>query len=184
MQGNKESDPLHIDFVVPPMVDDKQKQYANFIVRECIIHGLRIDSGDNFEVWGSMLWESIVMEKCIFYLEHVWKWNEDGRDTVPLMEVLKLLIPCILHLENCAGGKLVTCILCKALDLHNPASKEAFIHELQQALQTKIFGTENSPVQWKLQSGTGTIVLESIQLRNNAAQACVNSIDDIIEVAF
>jgi hypothetical protein len=188
MQGNKESDELHIDFVVPPMDDEKQKQYANFIARECIIRGLRIDARDNFEVWRSMLRESVALEKYICFLEHIRKWNEGGHDKVPLIEVLELLIPCILHLENRVGEKLITAILRKALDLQDLASKEEFIQELQRTLQTKIFGTENAPSQWKLrydkEAGTGTISLESIQLRNNAARSCVNSIDQIIEVAF
>jgi hypothetical protein len=34
MQGNKESNELHIGFVVRPMDDEKQKQYTNFIARE------------------------------------------------------------------------------------------------------------------------------------------------------
>jgi hypothetical protein len=100
------------------------------MARECIIWGLRIDSHDNFEVWCSMLWESVALEKYICFLEHVWKSNEDGHDKVPLIEVLELLIPCILHLENRVGEKLITAILHKALDLQDLASKEEFIHEL------------------------------------------------------
>jgi hypothetical protein len=150
MQGNKETDELHIDVVVPPMNDEKQKQYANFIARECIIWRLGIDSSDNFEVWCLMLRESAAIEKYICFLEHVWKWNEDGRDKIPLIEVLELLIPCILHLENRVGEKLIMTILCKALDLQDVASKEEFIHECQRTLPTKIFETENSPSQWKL----------------------------------
>jgi hypothetical protein len=44
---------------------------------------------------------------------------------------------------------------------------------LQHIFRTKVFGTENSSSQWRLQyerdSATGSIALESVQLRNNAA---------------
>ncbi len=54
--------------------------------------------------------------------------------------------------------------------------------------QTKIFGTDQSPSQWKLryekETQTGGISIEAIQVRNNAARACINSIDAIIESAL
>jgi hypothetical protein len=48
MQVNKEQNPHHIDYVVPPLNDAKQKEYANFFARECLIRGLRIDQSSNY----------------------------------------------------------------------------------------------------------------------------------------
>jgi hypothetical protein len=43
-----------------------------------------------------------------FDLEKVRQWNLDGRETVPLVEVVvELLFPCILHLENHVGEKII-----------------------------------------------------------------------------
>jgi hypothetical protein len=54
--------------------------------------------------------------------------------------------------------------------------------------QTKIFGTDQPPSQWKLryekETQTGGISIKAIQVRNNAARACINSIDAIIESAL
>jgi hypothetical protein len=149
MQADKESDPQHIDYIVPPFDDEKQKQYANFIARKCIIQGLQIVSCDN--EWRSLLRESVAMEKYIDFWETVRKWNEDGHETVPLIEVLELFIPCILHLENRVGEKMITAVLRKALDLHNSRPKEQFARQLQHILHTKVFGTAISPSQWRLQ---------------------------------
>jgi len=135
-----------------------------------------------------MLREAVRMERYICFLETVRKWNEDGRDKVPLIEILELLIPCILHLENRIGEKMITTILRKALDLYGNPSKEDFIKNIQRMIQRSIFGSENAPSQWKLQyekePGTGNITLPAIQLRNNAARCCIKSIDKIIEYAF
>jgi predicted transcriptional regulator len=45
------------------------------------------------------------------FSQSVKKWHEDGRTTVPLVEFVEFLIPCILHLENRVGEKLITMIL-------------------------------------------------------------------------
>jgi hypothetical protein len=37
--------------------------------------------------------------------------HESGRLNVPLVKVLEILIPCILHLENWANEKIITSIL-------------------------------------------------------------------------
>ncbi len=57
-----------IDYVVPPCNNERQKEYANFIARECILHGIKINASDNFEDWRSILWMSVSMEKYIFFL--------------------------------------------------------------------------------------------------------------------
>jgi predicted transcriptional regulator len=135
-----------------------------------------------------MLRVSISMEKYLTFLENVRQWHEDGRDRVPIKEILELLVPCILHLENRVGEKLLNTILRKAIDLQNNGQKEHFLKAMQHTFQSKIFGTDNSPSQWKLRyekgPGDGNITLESIQMRNKMARRCISSIDEIIEAAF
>ncbi len=55
-----------------------------------------------------MLRSCIEMESRIKFLRSVQKWHEDGKTTVPLVEFIELLIPCILHLENRVGEKILT----------------------------------------------------------------------------
>lgn len=55
--------------------------------------------------WHNALRMSVAMEKPVKYLDNLCKWNETGCDKVALVEILELLIPCILHLENRAGKK-------------------------------------------------------------------------------
>lgn len=110
MQVDKETDLHHIDFVIPVNDVEKQRLYTQFIARECHIRGLRLH-GTQVEEWRSMLRSSVAMERCIGMLERVWIWKDEGRETVPLVEVIELLIPCILHLENRVGEKMITTIL-------------------------------------------------------------------------
>jgi len=179
MQANRETDNTHIDYVVPPGNDEKKKEFANFIARECILRGIRIEMSDNLEDWRSALRMSVAMENYVSFLEHVKHWNEQGLETVPLVQIIEFLIPCILHLENRVGEKIISCIVKKGLDLYDLGAKEQFLGVLSRAFQTKVFGTESSPSQWKLRysSEGGSLSLEPIQLRNNNVRACLNSID-------
>jgi len=138
MQANKEQDHHHIDYVVPPLNGAKQKEYANFIAREYLIRGLRIDQSSNYNEWRDMLRVSISMEKYLTFLENVRQWHEDGRDRVPIIEILELLVPCILHLENRVGEKLLTTILRIAIDLQNNGQKEHFLKAMQHTFQSSI----------------------------------------------
>jgi hypothetical protein len=72
------------------------------------------------------------------------------------------------------------------LDLYDLGPKEQFLGALSRAFQTKVFGMESSPSQWKLRysSEGGSLSLEPIQLRNDNVRACLNSIDTIIETSI
>jgi hypothetical protein len=56
------------------------------------------------------------METYITYLEKVHQWAIDGRENVPLVEVIELLIPCILYFENRIAEKIITIILRRFYD--------------------------------------------------------------------
>jgi hypothetical protein len=185
MQVDRELDRNHIDYVVPPSYNERQKEYANFIARECILRGIKIDASDNFEDWRSILGMSISMEKYIFFLYNIRKWNEEGRETVALVEVVELLIPCILTLGNRVREKLVSSIIKKGLNMYYAGPKEEFVLMMLSVFQTKVFGTEASPSQWKLRytKEDRNVKLEAIQLRNNSTRACLRSIDTIIEAS-
>lgn len=104
MMVNKSSDINHIDYIIPTDGEEKKKQYAQFISREYHIRGIPLQ-GFQLEDWHSALRACLVMENRISFLVQVHQWDETGRKSVPLIEVVELLIPCVLHLENRADKK-------------------------------------------------------------------------------
>jgi glutamine amidotransferase PdxT len=104
--------------------------------------------------------------------------------TVPLVEVVKLIIPCILHLENRVGEKIVTSILRHALDDFR-GRKDDFIEKMNDVFKRKLFGSDVSPSQWKLPvtKEAKQIKIDHVQVRNNVARCIVKNIDVIIEAA-
>jgi len=134
MQVDKEHNPLHIDYIIPVSNTQKQQLYSQFIARECILRGLPV-LGDQVEEWRSKLRGCAEFEKLISILEKVRQWKEEGRETVPLVELVELLIPCILHLENRVGEKMITIILRKALNAFL-GRKDNFITRMDTFFQT------------------------------------------------
>jgi len=47
------------------------------------------------------------------------EWHESGRTDILLVEIIELLIPCILHLENQVGEKIIMMILWKGMEKYN-----------------------------------------------------------------
>ena len=147
------------------------------------MRGIQIDVSNNVENMQSALRLAVAMEKYIKFLENVRQWSDSGREFVPLVELVELLIPCILHLENRVGEKIISIIIKKGTDLYDLGRKEDFIEQLSKTFQTQVFGTVESPSQWKLRYSKdgGHLTLYAIQLRNNATRCCLDTIDVIIE---
>jgi hypothetical protein len=185
MQVDKEEDLNHLDYVIPVDNPEKQRQYTQFIARECRLRDISLH-GTQVEEWRSLLRSSVAIEKYIYFLEQVRKWNEMGRETVPLVEVVELLIPCILHLENRISEKIITIILRKGLDEFQ-GRKEDYISTMESIFQKKVLGTEDHPAHYRLyyeRNSDGNVALEPIQVKNNVARCIIQEIDAIIEAAL
>jgi len=134
------------------------------------LRGIQIDVSNNVENMQSALRLAVAMEKYIKFLENVRQWSDSGREFVPLVELVELLIPCILPLENRVGEKIISTIIKKGIDVYDLGRKEGFIEQLSKTFQTQVFGTVEFPSQWKLRYSKdgGHLTLDAIQLRNNA----------------
>jgi hypothetical protein len=185
MQANRCTDMNHIDYIIPHHDPEKLRQYSQFIARECILRGIQL-VGTQVEEWRSVLRESVLLEAKISCLLKVRQWKADGVEIAPLVELVELLIPCILHLENRIGEKIITMILRKGLDIY-PNRKEEYITSMQNIFRMQVLGTEAAPSQWRLYSkkdNDGNVILEPISVRNNMSRCIINNIDKIIEGAI
>jgi hypothetical protein len=127
----------HIDFIIPD--DDRQKanQCMEFIARECRLRGIHLNMQGGVKQWHAQLRESVVFESKI-------AWKNEGILKVPLVHYVELLIPCILHLENRVGEKLLTMILRIGMD-HWPSTHKNYIEVIELFFRTQILGRAASP---------------------------------------
>ncbi len=131
------------------------------------------------------------MESKIKFLLKVREWHNNGRTVVPLVEVIEIIIPCILHLENCSSEKIITTIIrycfCEfAAQNATEASHKLFLNRIQGVFQKEILGTVHSPSKWKLpwSKGTDGIVIDHVQVRNQTGRKIMARIDRLIEAAL
>ncbi len=85
----------------------------------------------------------------INFLITVKEWHDKGWTEVLLMDIIELLIPCILHLENHVGEKIITMILWKGFNQFQGSAME-YIKMLQDTIQSNVLDSERSPSQWRL----------------------------------
>jgi hypothetical protein len=99
---------------------------------------------------------------------------------------VELLIPCILHLENRVGEKVITIILWKALDDYHGINTEDLFNNINNTIRTKVLGTPESPSQWKLPTSKedNVVNIDKIQVRNNIARCFIKNINIIIDDAW
>jgi len=183
MQVNKERDIMHIDYAIPPDDEEKLREYTQFISNECRLRSIPMNG--RLADWRMALKESVAIERAIHYLDLVKQWYESGRVTVPLVEVIEILIPCILHCENRVGEKIITILLRRQLDKFI-GPKINFIDAMDETFQTKILGSVTSPSHWRLKhskDSEGQLKLEPLQVRNNTVRKMIKSIDILVEDA-
>jgi len=139
----------HIDCIIPQNDLQKKSQYTSFLVKECRLQGIPINITDGVEEWRAQLRASVTIECRLALLTRVREWKNKGILKVPLVEYIELLIPCILHLENRVGEKILTMILRKAIELCS-TSKKTFIDDLEVVFQQQVLGSPYSPAHWTL----------------------------------
>jgi hypothetical protein len=180
-QVNKEMDNMHISYIVPHNDEEKLREYTQFILRECRIRSIPMNG--RLDDWRTALQECVALEKALTHLEMVKKWHESGLVTVPLVDIIEILIPCILHCENRVGEKIITILLWRQLDQYI-GPKMDFIDSMDRMFQSKVLGSMTSPSHWRLKhskDSEGQIRIEPLQVRNQTVRKMIESIDIIVE---
>jgi hypothetical protein len=184
-QVDKETDIHHIEFLIPEGDRAKKNEYIQFIAKECRIRNIQI-MGSSVLEWRDALKECVSVERQLHLLTKLKEWHGLGQEQIPLIPYIELLIPCILHLENRVGEKIITMILRKGLDLCTEAGTN-YLDRIQSLFQRSILGSEQSPAHWKLRyskDATGIITIDPIQERNSIVRAMLDAVDEIIIAAI
>jgi hypothetical protein len=125
---------------------------------------------------------AVVSGRCGFTVR---QWYQEGVDKVPLVELIELLIPCILHLENQVGEKIINMIIRFGFQKHQQSATD-FIAELQEVFCKQVLGSLDCPSQWKIhytKESDGSIQIEPIQERNTVVRGMLNVIEKVINGA-
>ena len=93
-------------------------------------------------------------------------------------------IPCILHMENRCGEKIIKMLLINALEMRDGISnrdKEIFFKEFENIINTQIIGNQLKPSQWKISKNDQQgYLIGSISLNNRTTRKIINGIENLI----
>jgi len=181
-QANSECDITHIDYVIPENDPSRRREYSQFIAKECLLRKIPINGG-TVDDWRDSLRHCVLLERRIEFLVTVRQWYDEGVDKVPLIAFIELLIPCILHLKNRVGEKIINMIIRFGFQKRQQSPTE-FIRNLQQLFRTEVLGTPECPSQWKVPFSTdtdGSVKIEPIQERNTVIRAMLKEVERIAE---
>jgi hypothetical protein len=105
---------------------------------------------------------------------------------VPLVNYVELLIPCILHLENRVGEKLLTMILRIGMDIWRSTRKN-YVEDIETFFWTQVLGTAVSPAHWSLPhdgKSEADLCISKIPGRNEMIHHMVAKSDNIINACL
>jgi hypothetical protein len=149
---SSKNDPTSIYFV--PENHAQRQAFSCLVTDELILRGLDING--TLEEWWEMLQEAMKGESTIARLS---KEISHGEVKEGAYFLLMQTLPCMLHMENCNGIKILTMVLIEGLSnakkkmLYQDINAEGvrvshFISDIQSIINKSVIGTQDDPCQW------------------------------------
>jgi hypothetical protein len=101
-----------------------------------------------------------------------------------MMILLEQAIPCVLHLENRVGEKIVTMLLRDLVACHSSTSTAAvatLVKAIEKSINTTVLGTPEQPSQWRIDFDEKTKTIGDVSLTNSRARKLVAGLSPIVD---
>ncbi len=129
---------------------EAQRFFSNLVTTELRLRRLHLYG--NMEERRIRLEKLLIVEQKIDLISQAVLRGDEGKEAAMLL--ISQAIPCILHLENRVGEKLVTVLLAMAANKYQERSNcrtlTRFANIIQDIFNTRILGSFTRPSQWKL----------------------------------
>jgi hypothetical protein len=179
------SDAASIHFI--PESTAQRQAFSCLITDELMLRGLDITG--TLETRREMLLEAMKGESVIIRLS---KEIAHGEVKEGAYFLLMQTLPCVLHMENRNGIKILTMVLIEGLSnakkklLYMDTSAEGtrvsrFISDIESLINTTIIGTEDDPCQWMCPFDSQKKEIGPITMDNVRTRHIIDSLDMIID---
>jgi hypothetical protein len=160
----KMTNPHHIDYnVLTPI---SRNAFGSFLLSELQIRSL--DILGSVEVRRTQLREVCKVEDRFLVICDALV--QDNLTQEGMMFLLEQAIPCVLHLENHVGEKIVTMLLREVVACHSLMSTAAvatLVKAIKKSINTSVIGTPEQPSQWRIDFDERTKTIGDVSLTNS-----------------
>lgn len=111
--------------------------------------------------------------------------GEEGKEAALLL--ISQAIPCIMHLENRVGEKIITVLLSLGAELfqrRRTKSLAVFASSIMRVVNTRVLGTLTRPKQWKMLLSKNNEAVLKVSLSNSKTRKFVSEIGVLIDYVF
>jgi len=186
---DKETNINNIEFVISTEddtdADMEQLFYFNSLLNEELqLRSMDLDGtlGDRRE----RLKNQLMQEERIMLMQKAIERSAQGREAALML--IHQAIPCIMHLENRSGEKILTMLLSIGADLYQRrrggASLDGYVKEVQRIVQSVILGTEWRPKQWRVPMKEKGDKIGKVSLSNSTTREFISNCYPLIDYIF
>lgn len=180
-------DPFSIHYC--PMNEKELQSFDSLVTNELIVRGMDHDLDGALEIRRESLRVALKGESTINRLS---KEISHGEVREGAYFVLMQTLPCVLHMENRNGIKLLTMAFIEGLsnakngDIFNNVAAEGtrvslYIAEVERLINRSILGTDDDPCQWMCPYNAQKKELGPITMDNVRTRRIVDALDIVIE---
>jgi hypothetical protein len=112
----------------------------------------RLPHSGNLEERRTRLKQHLLIEQKLAIIKEAISRTEEGKDAALIL--IKQAIPCIMHLENRGGEKIITIGLSIGANKYQRENRterlDGFVEQIENLVRTRILGTRVRPKQWRL----------------------------------
>ncbi len=185
----RESNCFNIDFIPTGNTDQELRlsrlQFSNLLsaelrLRQLPLYGTAEDRRDRLK-------SVLKVEQQLDLIMQALARGVEGKDAALML--ISQAIPCIMHLENRVGEKLITVLLAMAADRFQKRVKSRnlstrFANNIQHIVNTRILGTVTRPKQWKLPLSLTNDGVGKVSLSNAKTRLFMDNISELVDYTF
>jgi len=182
---NATINPFNIDFLcvgnTPQETAALTRDFSSLVAVELWLHKVSLQG--SLEDQKQHLKQYLTVEDK---LERIQKSIDCGKEGKKAAQVLiSKVIPCIMHLENRVGEKLITVLLACGGEQYQKRNTKGLLYfaaQVQSIVNTHILGTMSRPKQWKMLLGEKNDTVLKVSLSNKKRQFVDNIVTSIDHV--
>jgi len=177
----------NIDYVANGGSDDNIEElffFSSLLTEELKLRNMPITG--SLEERREALRNQLVFEEKLHLLKLAVERSEHGKAAALML--IEQAIPCIMHLENRVGEKILTMLLSTGAKLYQERRSAGniaeYIAQVERIVSTRILGTQWRPKQWRVPIKENCQEIASVSLSNTKTRQLMTCLEPLIDYIF